>query len=256
VPQGRADPGLTAQEIMMEQTELKDRIVVITGASSGFGKGAALAFSRAGASLVLAARRSELIDELAEECERANGRALAVPTDVSRWEEMEELARAAIDVFGRIDVWVNNAGVGAIGPFQRIPVREHRQVIETNLIGTLYGSYLAYREFLARGRGVLINIASELGRHTVPYYASYVAAKHGVVGLGESLQQEIEQQNLHDIHVCTVLPHCPRHAVLRPRVESYGARGAAPQAVARSDEGRQPDRGPRGRPARRHGHRL
>jgi len=190
----------------MEQTELKDRIVVITGASSGFGKGAALAFSRAGASLVLAARRSELIDELAEECERANGRALAVPTDVSRWEEMEELARAAIDVFGRIDVWVNNAGVGAIGPFQRIPVREHRQVIETNLIGTLYGSYLAYREFLARGRGVLINIASELGRHTVPYYASYVAAKHGVVGLGESLQQEIEQQNLHDIHVCTVLP--------------------------------------------------
>ncbi|HEX2199991.1 MAG TPA: SDR family oxidoreductase [Burkholderiales bacterium] len=180
--------------------------IVITGASSGFGKGAALRFAQEKASLVLAARRGELLEDLAMECRSAGARALAVPTDVSREDEVERLAQAALREFGRIDVWINNAGVGALGRFERIPLADHRQVIATNLLGTLYGSWLAYRQFLQQGSGILINIASELGGHTVPYYSSYAAAKHGVVGLGDSLRQELAQNGIQGVHVCTVMP--------------------------------------------------
>jgi short-subunit dehydrogenase len=76
----------------------------------------------------------------------------------------------------------------------------------TNLLGTLYGSYYAYHHFLVRRAGIFINVASELGGHTVPYYSSYAAAKHGVVGLGDALRQEIELGELEDIHLCTVMP--------------------------------------------------
>jgi short-subunit dehydrogenase len=190
----------------MKSRTLEGQIVVITGASSGFGKGAALAFAREGALLALAARRGEVLEELAAELEAAGTDALSVPTDVSHEREVEELARLTVAKYGRIDVWVNNAGVGAIGPFERVPLADHVKVIETDLLGTLYGTYFAYRQFLEQGSGVLINVASELGRHTVPYYASYAAAKHGVVGLDDALQQEIEQRELANVHVCTLLP--------------------------------------------------
>jgi NAD(P)-dependent dehydrogenase (short-subunit alcohol dehydrogenase family) len=185
---------------------LQGKVVVITGASSGFGKGAALKFAEEGATVVLAARRGELLEELARECERYGGRALAVPTDVSRREEVERLAETAVKSCGRIHVWVNDAGVGALGPFDRIPIEVHEQVIRTDLLGTLYGSYCAYRRFVGQGSGVLINIASELGREAAPYYSSYCAAKHGVVGLTGALRAEIVEKKLKDIHALAVLP--------------------------------------------------
>jgi NAD(P)-dependent dehydrogenase (short-subunit alcohol dehydrogenase family) len=185
---------------------LAGKVVVITGASSGFGRGTALALARKRAKLVLAARRGELIDDLAQECRAAGGQAFAYATDVSLEREVEALARNALRSCGRIDVWINNAGVGALGPFERIPLADHEQVIRTDLLGTLYASYFAYQHFRERGEGTLINIASELGRRTVPYYSSYTAAKHGVVGLSDALRQEIELERLEDIHVCTVLP--------------------------------------------------
>lgn len=185
---------------------LKGKVVVITGASSGFGKGAAQEFGRQGARLVLAARRADLLEELATECRSAGVEAIACPTDVSKRNEVERLAQAAIDKFGRIDVWVNDAGVGALGPFERIPLEIHEQLICTNLLGTLYGSYCAYRQFLTQRAGVLINIASELGYGSVPYYTSYTAAKHGVVGLSDSLRQEVKQNKIKGVHICTIMP--------------------------------------------------
>ncbi len=190
----------------MESRSLANTVVVITGASSGFGKGAARKFANEGAWLVLAARRDELLDELARECEGAGGRAVAVHADVGQREDVERLAQTAIATYGRIDVWVNNAGVGALGPFDKVPLDDHVKVIETDLLGTVYGSWHAYRQFLQQNAGVLINIASELGRHTVPYYASYAAAKHGVVGLSDSLRQEVAQRGLEHVHVCTIMP--------------------------------------------------
>jgi short-subunit dehydrogenase len=186
--------------------ELKDKVVVITGASSGFGKGAAVQFASEGAKLVLGARRADLVENVAAECRSKGAEAIAIATDVSRREDVERLAATALNSFGRIDVWINNAGVGAIGAFERIPIEVHEQLIATNLLGTLYGSHLAYRQFLTQGTGVLINIASELGFGSVPYFSSYAAAKHGVVGLSDSLRQEVKQNGLDGIHICTIMP--------------------------------------------------
>ena len=190
----------------MAQQSVFEKVVVLTGASSGFGKGAALELARKGAKLVVAARRMELLEELANECNAEGGEAIACVTDVSRRPEVERLAGAALAAFGRIDVWINNAGVGALGRFERVPLEVHEQLIATNLLGTLYGSYCAYRQFLAQGEGVLINVASELGFATVPYYTSYAAAKHGIVGLTGSLRQEVKENGIAGVHICTIMP--------------------------------------------------
>ena len=186
--------------------QLKGKIIVITGASSGFGKGAARKFAEAGASLVLAARREELLNQLAIECETYGVRALAIPTDVTRLNEVEQLARSATSEFGRIDIWINNAGAGAVGRFHDIPLADHVHVMETDLLGTLYGSYFAMHQFYRQGAGVLINVASIIGKVPAPYFSSYAAAKHGVVGLGASLRQELSEAKIDSIRVCTVMP--------------------------------------------------
>src|SRR5262245_9718063 len=190
----------------MAEGTLRGKVVVITGASSGFGKGAALRFAELGAHLALAARRKELLEELARECEGLGAKALAVPTDVSRREEVERLADSAVRAFGRIDVWVNDAGVGALGHFERVPLDVHERVIRTDLLGTLYGSYFAYRCFLKQASGILINVASELGREPAAQYSAYCAAKHGVVGLTGSLREEIAENKVRNVHALAVLP--------------------------------------------------
>lgn len=183
-----------------------DRVIVITGASSGFGKGTARRLAEEGASLVLAARRGALLEDLARECEARGGRTLAVTTDVSRREDMERLGQEAVARFGRIDVWINDAGVAALGRFEEIPMADHVQVIETNLLGTMYGSYVALQQFRRQKKGTLVNMASVLGKIPAPYYASYTASKYAIVGLSAAIRQELRQNRIDGVHVCTVMP--------------------------------------------------
>ena len=178
------------------------RTVVITGASSGFGRGVALRLAEQGFNLVLAARRGEVLDTLGAEC----GNALTVSCDVGNPNSVEKLGQAAIATFDRIDVWINNAGVAALGPFERVPLEDHLRVLQTNLAGTLAGSHVAMRHFRQRGSGTLINVASMLGRTPAPYYASYCASKYGIVGLCDALRQEVVSQAQGDIRICAVLP--------------------------------------------------
>ena len=140
------------------------RVVVIAGASSGFGKGVAMQLAEQGAHLVLAARRTALLEELAQECRSRGARALVVPTDVAREDEVKRLADAAVSEFGRIDVWINMAGVGAIGRFTDIPLADHHRLIDVNVNGVLTGSYYAMQQFERQEHGTLINIASVAGR--------------------------------------------------------------------------------------------
>jgi NAD(P)-dependent dehydrogenase (short-subunit alcohol dehydrogenase family) len=190
----------------MFQRTSKGKVIVITGASSGFGKGVARRFASEGASVVVAARRGQLIEELAGEIQKSGGNALPVIMDVSRRADVERLAEQAISRFGRIDVWFNNAGVAALGRFEDVPLSDHVQTIETDLLGTLYGSYVAMQRFRHQGRGVLINMASILGKVPAPYYSSYSAAKCGIVALSSALRLELRQNKVPDIHVCTVMP--------------------------------------------------
>ncbi|MGZ4787136.1 MAG: SDR family oxidoreductase [Terriglobales bacterium] len=182
------------------------RVVVITGASSGIGKATALRFARHGDKLVVSARRKNLLNDLVEEIEAMGTEALAVQADVSDNKDVEKLAAAAVKKFGRIDAWVNDAGVGVVGKFHEVPVEDHRRVIETNLIGVINGSHAAIRRFREQGDGVLINISSVAGKVTQPYMSSYSASKHGVRALSASIRQELWLDDAEDIHVCTVFP--------------------------------------------------
>jgi short-subunit dehydrogenase len=183
-----------------------NRTVVITGASSGFGRGVAERFAKDRMNLVLAARREDLIEKLARACEKRGARAIAVKADVSRRGEVERLAEETMRHFGRIDVWINNAGVGTFGRYDETPIEEHEQIIRTNLLGSMYGSWVALREFRRQARGILINVASMAGISGTAYSASYSASKHGMRGLGMSLRSELKVNGEKQIHVCTVMP--------------------------------------------------
>lgn len=186
--------------------DLRNRIVVITGASSGFGRGVAEKFARSGAHVVLAARRGTLLEKIARDCSKRGVRALAVETDVSDRSEVEALAQRVLNEFGRFDVWVNNAGVATYGRLNDCPIDEHEQVIRTNLLGVIYGSRAALQQFRQQGHGVLINVGSFAGIASFPYGSSYTASKHGVRGFGTALRQELQVNGDENIHVCTVMP--------------------------------------------------
>lgn len=178
--------------------------IVITGASSGIGKAIALSLAHAGANLVLASRREAILQDVASECEAKGGRAIAIKTDVTDYEDVQNLLQKALDFYGSIDVWINNAGVLAAGEFTETPLEVHEQVLRVNLLGPLHGMYAILPYFQERGVGQIINTVSMGGYVPNPYSVAYCASKFGLRGLNESLRYENAKYK--DIHICDVNP--------------------------------------------------
>lgn len=185
--------------------KLQDSVVVVTGASSGLGRAIALELASRGASLVLAARRADALEDTARRCRSAGGSAIVVETDVTNEADVQALARRAIEAYGRIDVWINNAGVTFFSPLEEGPFEDHQRVIETNLFGAMYGARAAIPIFRRQHNGVLINIGSVLSHVGHAFVPSYAISKFGIHGLSEALRVELADEP--DIHVCTVFPY-------------------------------------------------
>lgn len=184
---------------------LNEQVVVITGASSGIGRATARMLGAAGASVVLAARNEDGLREIKDEIEASGGQAISVVTDVSDWHQVERLAQDAINWMGRIDTWVNNAGVAVYGDFDQSPPEELRRVVEVNLLGEMYGAKAALRHMKARGEGLIINVSSVVARKSFPLLAAYSASKRGITGFTDSLRLEL-QKDWPNIHVTEILP--------------------------------------------------
>lgn len=188
---------------MANQSNREGLTVVITGTSSGIGRGTAQQLAAEGANVVLAARRTEVIEEIANSY---GPNVIAVTTDISKEEDIANLCEAAIAEFGKIDVWINNAGVGTYGSFTETPLSDLVRTVEINMLGTIYGTHYALSHFKEQGRGTLINIASFASQTAVPFGAVYTGTKAAVSGLSKGLYQEMSVDDYQDIHVCVVDP--------------------------------------------------
>jgi len=188
------------------EMKVRGKVVVVTGASSGIGRATARAFASAGASVVLTARRVEALEQAVRECEKAGGRALAVPADTTDARAVELVARRAVERFGRIDVWVNCAAVGVFGPFGEVPLADIRRVLDVNVMGYVHGARAALPYLRQQGRGVLVNVSSIVGGAAPPYAHAYTMSKFAVRALSGSLRAELALEGARKIRVCTVMP--------------------------------------------------
>src|SRR5712691_7382684 len=171
--------------------DLPGTVVVVTGASSGIGRSTALAFAAAGADVVLAARREELLEELAGLIAQRGRRALPVVCDVSDLAQVERLRERTEEAFGRCDVLVNNAGIPGGGPFAELSMEQIQRIAEVNYLGVLYCTKIFLPMMLEARRGHVVNVASLAGRFAVPGSSVYSSTKHAVVAFSEALYYEL-----------------------------------------------------------------
>ncbi|HVD02363.1 MAG TPA: glucose 1-dehydrogenase [Candidatus Dormibacteraeota bacterium] len=175
---------------------LESKVAVVTGSSGGIGRSIAEAFAAEGAAIVINSRSAARATAVAEELARAGRRVLAFEADVQDPDQADAMAQAAVRQFGRLDVWVNNAGVNVIGPSVEMKADDWRRVIDTNLSGCFFGSQAAARVMLPHKSGVIIQIGSIFGQVGLPTRAPYTTAKHGLVGMTKALAAEWAGDNV------------------------------------------------------------
>ncbi|SOE95780.1 NADP-dependent 3-hydroxy acid dehydrogenase YdfG [Burkholderia sp. D7] len=182
---------------------IEGKIVVITGASSGLGEATARHLSAQGAHVVLGARRMDRIQALADELTRSGAKAIAVATDVTRFDDVKELVDTAVQTFGRVDVMINNAGLMPHSPLERLKVDDWNRMIDVNIKGVLYGIGAALPYMKEQKSGQIINVSSVAGHKVRPGSAVYAATKSAVLMLSEGLRQEVKA---YDIRTTVISP--------------------------------------------------
>ncbi len=228
-------------------SDMKDKVVLITGASSGIGRATAEAFAMKGANVVVAARRQDELDSLVAEIETRGGKATAIKTDVSKSKDVERMVDHAIKVFGRLDYAVNNAGIeGDLSGITEMTEAQWDRVININLKGTFFCLKYEARAMLdKKNGGAIVNVGSINSFLGFPTGSAYVTSKHGLTGLTTSVSAELASQGIRVNLLCPGVVDTPMHQRLRGVVgdEIYDQgllpnvhlkRAGRPEEIARS----------------------
>ena len=198
-------------------SDMNDRVVLITGASSGIGRATAAAFAAKGVKVVVAARRQAELDSLVSEIEARGGKATAVQTDVSASRDVERMVNHALETFGRLDYAVNNAGIeGSFAPIVALADEDWDTVLGINLRGTFLCLKHEARAMLNCGNGgAIVNVGSVNSFLGFPSGSAYVTSKHGLIGLTTSVSAELAPQGIRVNLVCPGIIDTPMHRRLR-----------------------------------------
>ena len=183
---------------------IKDKVVIITGASSGIGYATALSLAREGAKLVVGARRTDRLESLVKEIEENNGEILSQKLDVTKKSDCDDLVNIAIKKWGKVDVLINNAGLMPLSFVKNLKIDEWDQMIDVNIKGVLYCTAAVLPHMREVKSGHIINISSVAGRIVFPAGSVYCATKHAVTAFSEGLRQELSPRN--NIRVTTIEP--------------------------------------------------
>ena len=183
---------------------IKDKVALITGASSGIGHATALALSRAGANVAVGARRTDRLESLGAEIEKAGGKALVQRLDVTKKADCDAFVDAAVKKWGTVDILINNAGLMPLSFFKNQKVDEWDRMVDVNIKGVLYCTAAAVPHMMAKKSGHIVNISSIAGRVVFPAGSVYCATKHAVTAFSEGLRQELSQRS--NIRVTCIEP--------------------------------------------------
>jgi len=214
--------------------EIAGGVIVVTGASSGIGRATALLLAEQGAHTVLVARRTAELDAVAAECDRRAGfagSALAVAADVTDSAAVEDVAARAVERFGRIDGWVNSAGVTGFGALLDVPLSDIERILRVNVMGTVHGARAALPRMIEQGSGVLVNLSSLLGVVAPPLAGHYAMTKSAVRSLGGSLREELRLAGARGVAVGTVLPAAIDTPIYAAAANRTGRRPQPPPPV-------------------------
>jgi NADP-dependent 3-hydroxy acid dehydrogenase YdfG len=221
------------------ENNIKDKVVIITGASSGMGEAAAKHLSSLGAAVVLGARRTDRIEKLAKEINDNGGKALAIIVDVTQRDQVKKLVDATVEQYGRVDVLINNAGIMPLSLMESLHVDEWDKMIDVNLKGVLNGIAAVLPYMKEQKSGQIINTASVAGHKVFSGSAVYSATKFAVRALTEGLRMEVKPYNIRTTIVCPgavkteLLEHITDADVKQANEDYVGAVGISPDSFAR-----------------------
>jgi len=196
--------------------KIEDQVIVITGSTSGIGMATALEAAKRGARLVLAARSEGALNEIVTQINSSGGHAIAIVCDVADRAQVDRVAVAAFEKYGRIDTWINNAGVSIYGRLDEVNEGDSRRLFDTNFWG-IYNGSLAALPYLKQNGGALINVGSEVSEAVIPLQGMYSASKHAVKGFTDALRVEIEEIDKAPVSITLIQPTAvntpfPQHA--------------------------------------------
>jgi len=216
--------------------DLAGRVVIVTGASSGIGAATAVACGRAGMRVVLAARRAARLAAVADAVSEAGAAARVVPTDVADEASVRALIDGTVDAWGRLDVLLNNAGVGILATVDQTTPAEFERLVRVNYLGAVHGVLAALPHMRRQGEGHIVNVASVVGKRASPFRAAYVASKFALVGFSEALRMELRGTGIRVTCVCPIGTATEFHAVEPNRLGVSGRGGPIQSAehVARA----------------------